>query len=83
MDKQILQTVVKLTKLVNQLPINSNLECAAQSKKGKLLNTDFDQFESHEKKVVTKLQKKLTSRVFDKIIDLNKYVNPVNKKVLD
>jgi len=32
---------------------------------------------------LSKIQKKAVNKVFDQIIEVNKYVNPVNKKTLD
>jgi len=86
MDKEILQSIVKLTRLVNQLPVNQHLEkfqSTTEAKKGKLLNTDFTEELDSKQKKAQKLQRKMTYRVFEKVVALNKYVNPVNKKVLD
>jgi hypothetical protein len=32
---------------------------------------------------LSKIQKKAVNKVFDQIIEVNKYVNPVNKRTLD
>ena len=50
--EDILKNVVKLTKLVNDLPVNASLNLNLKDKKNKLLDTGF---ESSDNKTVMKM----------------------------
>ena len=73
----ILKSVVKLTKLCNEVPVNQEL----QSKKNIL---QVDQLEDHStKKEVKKEVKSHCSQIFNQIVNVNKFVNPVDSKAFD
>ena len=66
----IIKSVVKLTKLCNQIPVDPKFQ-------KNILNVEADDSS------LVKAQKKASKHMFDQIIDLNKFINPVNSKTLD
>lgn len=66
----IIKSVVQLTKLCNQVPVDSKFEPS-------ILDVET------EDKANAKAQKQAAKKMFDQIVDLNKYINPVNSKALE
>ena len=73
--EDILKTTVRLTKLVNALPVNSGFD---QDKTQKSILQGYS--EPVEDKSCHKVVKKSGMKVFDELVKLNKYVNPSGKK---
>lgn len=60
--------------------MNSNFRTLSKAeRKARLLQID----DSKDNQQLSKIQKKAVNKVFDQIIEVNKYVNPINKKTLD
>jgi|TARA_B110001450_G_C17506979_1_gene434773 hypothetical protein len=60
--------------------VNSNFRTLSKAeRKARLLQID----DSKDNQQLSKIQKKAVNKVFDQIIEVNKYVNPINKKTLD
>ena len=76
----ILKSVMKLTKLANQIEVNSNFRKLSKAEqKARILQID----DTKDAQQLSKIQKKAVNKVFNQIIEVNKYVNPVNKKTLE
>jgi hypothetical protein len=74
---EILKSVVKLTKLCNELPVNQEL-----SSQKNILKVDLIEDKSQEKEL-KKACKNTSKKILDQTVEIHKYVNPVNSKVLD
>ena len=74
--EEIIKSVVKLTKLTNSIDPNHNLaDDPAIAKRSLLQISQDDPLEPHKKRNAQK--------IFGQIIEVNKYVNPINSKTLE